>query len=197
MNNFRKWFPILLIVLVAIAAPASAQQTVNPSGTCPVESQAIVLNGQTDQFICVPTSNGASTGIWTALSKVNVRVAYARYSFATDGGAIATITPAVNSTIPDNAIVFGGLLNSTTALTSGGSATVAVGTSAGSSTTSVKGATAVGSYTADALLATVPVFTAGSAFKMTAAGQITVTIATATITAGVLEVFLFYVVPNA
>lgn len=126
-----------------------------------------------------------------------VRVAKAKYSFAVDGGAIATITPATNATIPDNAIVFGGLLNPTTALTSGGSATIAVGTSAGSSTTSLKTATAVATYSADAVLATVPVFTAGSAFKMTAAGSITITVATAALTAGILEIIVFYVVAAA
>lgn len=121
------------------------------------------------------------------------RVARAKYDFAVDGGAIGLITPVTNVTLPDNAIIIGGILNPTTALTSLGSATIASGTSAGSSATSLKAATAVASYSLDALLAVVPVWTAGSSFKMTAAGLITLTVATAALTAGVLEISVFYI----
>lgn len=123
-----------------------------------------------------------------------LRMARAKYSFAVDGGAISTIAPLDSDTIPDNAIILGGQINSTTACV-GATATIAVGTSAGSSTTSIKAATAVTSYSADALLSVVPTFAA--ALKLTAAGTITFTIATAPLTAGVIEVFLFYVVAAA
>ena len=36
-----------------------------------------------------------------------------------------------NDTIPDNAVVFGGVVNSAAAVTASGSATVAIGTAAG------------------------------------------------------------------
>ena len=114
----------------------------------------------------------------------------AKYDFAVDGGAQATITPKTNVLIPDNAIIWTGVINPTTAAV-GASATIAVGTSAGSSTTSLKAATAVTSYSLDALVATVPVGTAATAVKLTAAGQITLTIATANLTAGVIEITLF------
>lgn len=196
MTNIKNISMILLAALV-LMVPASAQQTVNPSGTCTVESQLITISAQNDQYQCFPDSPGSSSGTWKRLSQLAFRVAYARYSFGTDGGAVSTITPAVNSTIPANALVIGSVINSTTAAASGGSATIAVGTSAGSSTTSIKGATAYTSFSSNAIVAGVPVFTAGSTFKMTAAGSITVTIGTATLTAGVVEVFVFYVVPNA
>lgn len=186
---------ILALMLLTLLV-AFGQQTVDPSGACPNNSLVTIVNGQTDQFICMPTAPGAATGIWTAMSRLNVRVAYARYSFATDGGAVGSITPAVNSTIPAKAIVFGVIANSTTALTSGGAATIAIGTTAGSSTTSLRSANAVATYSADALLAGNPVFTAGSAVKLSAAGQINITVATAALTAGVLDIFAFYVVPN-
>jgi hypothetical protein len=115
------------------------------------------------------------------------------YNFAVDGGAIAAIKPLQNGLIPANAIVYGGIINVTTALTSGGSATIAIGTDAGSSATSIKAATAVATYSAAAILATVPVWTAASAFKMSAAGNIIWTVATATLTAGVAEVTVFYI----
>lgn len=130
----------------------------------------------------------------TAFGLGALRVARAKYDFAVDGGAVSAITPATNATIPDNAILLSVILNPTTALTSGGSATIAVGTSAGSSANSLKTATAVASYSLDALLAGVPVFTAASAVKMTAAGSFTITVATAALTAGVLEISAVYFV---
>lgn len=116
-------------------------------------------------------------------------VARARYDFAVDGGAISTITPKFNVTIPDNAVIVGGTINSTTALV-GATATISVGTSAGSSTTSLLGATAVASYSLDARLNSVATF--ASPVKLTAAGNITITVATAPLTAGVLELVFYY-----
>lgn len=120
------------------------------------------------------------------------RSAKAIYDFSVDGGAIGLITPAKNGTIPDNAIIIGGIINPTTAPV-GASATIAFGTSAGSSASALKAATAVATYTLDVLLPTVPVWTAASAFKMTAAGLITMTIATTALTAGVIEITVFYI----
>lgn len=112
------------------------------------------------------------------------------YNFAVDGGAISTITPRLSCEIPDNAIIVGGTINSTTACTSGGAATVSVGTSAGSSTTSLLAATAVASLSADARINSVATFAAP--VKMTAKGNVTFTIATATLTAGVIEATLLF-----
>jgi hypothetical protein len=127
-----------------------------------------------------PSKFGLSTGqLWRA-----------KYDFAVDGGAVGLITPKVNVTIPDNAIIIGGILNPTTALV-GTSSTIAVGTSAGSSAASLKAATAEATYSIDAILATIPIFTAASAVKMTAAGQITITVAVAALTAGVMEISLY------
>jgi hypothetical protein len=124
-------------------------------------------------------------------------MARAKYDFAVDGGAISTITLATNAVIPANAIVFGGIINPTTAFV-GATATIGLGTLAGSTASSLKAAaTAVSVYSIDALVATIPVFTAGSAFKMSAAGQITMTIAVAALTAGVAEITLFYIVAAA
>ena len=126
-----------------------------------------------------------------------VRTARAKYVFATDGGAISTITPAANSTIPDNAIIVGGIINAVTAPTSAGAATLSFGTSAGSGAASLKGVTAIATFTIDSLVATVPVWTAASAVKLTAAGSITMTIADFVLTAGVIEVTVFYIVASA
>lgn len=121
------------------------------------------------------------------------RYAKAIYDFTTDGGGVSTITPILGATLPINAIVVGGVIDTITAPTSGGSATIAIGTSAGSSSTSIKGATAFGF---SGLVAVVPLFTAATMFKMTAAGNITVTIAVAALTAGRLGINLVYFVGN-
>jgi len=47
-----------------------------------------------------------------------VKVAHATYDYSVDGGA--TCTPANSDTIPDNAVVFGGVVNATAAVTAAG-----------------------------------------------------------------------------
>lgn len=125
-----------------------------------------------------------------------IRMARAKYDFSVDGGVIGLITLATTATIPDNAIVLGGMVNPTTAPV-GATATIAFGTSAGSSASSLKAATAIATYTLDSLLALTPLWTAATAFKMTAAGDITMTTATAALTAGVIEITTFYYVAAA
>jgi hypothetical protein len=124
-----------------------------------------------------------------------LRTAKAVYSFAVDGGAVSTITPNGTVALPDNAIIVAATVNSTTAVTSAGAATVAIGTSAGSSTTAILGATAKASLSADAVLNGVPVF--ATPVKLTAAGNVTFTVGTAALTAGVIEVTLYYFVALA
>jgi hypothetical protein len=121
-----------------------------------------------------------------------LQVAHATYNFAVDGGgAPGLITPAANATIPINAIIIGGTINSTTA-GAGASATVSVGTSAGSSATSLLAATAIGSFSTNAKLNSAA--TLAAPVKMSAAGSITITSAVAALTAGVFEIFVYYVV---
>ena len=133
---------------------------------------------------------------WTAVysGALSQNVAYAKYDFSVDGGAIGAITPATTESIPKDALVVGGVINSTTAVTSAGSATVSVGTSAGSNAASILGATAKASLSLDAVIESAAV---AAPFKMSAAGNINVTVATAALTAGVIEVFVFYVMAKA
>lgn len=117
------------------------------------------------------------------------------YDFAVDGGAVSTITPTNSPTIPIGAIILGGTIDITTTLTSGGAATIALQTSAGMGAGALKAATAVASWTAGQL-ALVPVFTAATYVKMTAAGRPQLTIAAFALTAGKFDVNLVYVVGN-
>jgi hypothetical protein len=133
----------------------------------------------------------------TAFGLSAQRVCHAQYSFTNDGGAVGTITPLNNCTLPANAVITNVAINSTTAVTSGGSATVAVGTTAGSSATSLLAATAKASFTANAFVQAVPVpATASTWVKMSAQGQPNITVATAALTAGIIEIYVFYYVSS-
>lgn len=119
-----------------------------------------------------------------------MRVAHAIYDFAVDGGA--SCTPVKTALIPANAILIGATVNSTVALTAAGAATLGIGTTAGSTSTSILAATAKATLSLDALLNGVPTFAAP--VKMTAAGSISVLIATGPLTAGQVEIFVYYIV---
>lgn len=124
-----------------------------------------------------------------------LRTARAKYDFAVDGGVSGAITLATTASLPDNAVIVGGTVNSTTAATSDGSATIAIGFTAGGAADDVLAAAAVASFTTDALINSDIVFAAP--IKMTAAGDINVTVAVADLTAGVIEVSLLYFVAAA
>lgn len=119
------------------------------------------------------------------------------YDFAVDGGVQGLITPTNSPTLPIKAIILGGVVDITTTLTSGGSATIALGTSAGSAANSLKAATTVATWAAGmTAIPIVPVFTAATYLKLTAAGRLTLTIATADLTAGKFDVNLVYLIGN-
>jgi predicted RecA/RadA family phage recombinase len=131
----------------------------------------------------VPGFSGQATGL---------KVAHMLYDFSVDGGA--SCTPANSDTIPANAVVFGGIVNATTAVTASGSATVAIGTAAGSANNSILTATAKATLSLDALV--IPTCVA-TPFKMSAAGKISITVATGPLTAGVIEAWVLYTTANA
>lgn len=139
-----------------------------------------------------PTWTQGSVAGSSAVGTNNLNVAHAIYSFAVDGGAVGAITPASTVAIPANAVIVGATINSTTAVTSAGAATVSVGTTAGSSATAILAATGKASFTTDALLNGVPVF--ATPVKMTAAGNVNITVGTAVLTAGLIEIFVYYTV---
>jgi hypothetical protein len=118
------------------------------------------------------------------------------YDFATDGGAIATITPSNSPTLPAGAIILGGVIDITTTLTSGGAATIALGLGSGAQVASLKGATAVASYTAGTTLVLLPIFTSATYVKVAAATRLTLTVAAFALTAGRLNVNVAYVQGN-
>lgn len=125
----------------------------------------------------------------SGLEKAKVNLASFEYDFAVHGGAIGDIS-LVNDSLPDDAIILDGIIDVKTALVGSG-ATVAL---KALSSEDILAATAITSLTLAALVATVPVGTAATALKMTASGGLTMTVATAALTAGRFVVHLQYVI---
>jgi hypothetical protein len=200
----------LFLVSLALTVCASAQVAVgtpctinNPGSGTPLVTYAGILYWCNDstllwsQFFPSPALSVSDAALQanTGFGSSPQRIAHAQYSFAVDGGAVGTITPAHNFSLPANAVITNVVINSTTAVTSGGSATVALGTTAGSTASAFVAATAKASFSINAFVQGVPVPQTSSTFvKMSAAGQLQVTVATAALTAGVIEVYVFYYV---
>lgn len=119
--------------------------------------------------------------------KTCVRVDSALYNFSEDGGAVSTID--LGRQIPAGAVVTSVWLDCTTTATSGGSATVTVNCGSVALTT----ATAVASLTGT-LAATLA--SSATAIKITTAGNIKAVVAVAALTAGVVRIYVQYMMPN-
>ena len=114
--------------------------------------------------------------------------AHARYDFSVDGGAQSTIVPANSAIIPDNAVIVRCYSVVTTAMTSGGSATLALTTGG----VTLKAATAFDNGAFDDEDVTEHTVVD----KTTSSTGIQFVIATAALTAGVVEVFVEYYISN-
>lgn len=114
------------------------------------------------------------------------------YDFDVLGGAVGNIT-LTGEPMPDNAVVMNAFVDSVTAVTSGGSATVTLTLE---SSGDILGSTGKASFTANTLIAGVPDFaTSGDWVKTTSnTAQVVAAIGTAALTAGVFYVTLHYVV---
>lgn len=118
------------------------------------------------------------------------------YSFATDGGAQATITPTNSPEMPAGAIILGGTIDVTEAFV-GVSATIGWGLGAGAQVAALKaGSTVVGTYTLNTQVAIIPLFTAATFVKVAAATRLTMTIAGAALTAGKADINVAYIHGN-
>jgi hypothetical protein len=116
--------------------------------------------------------------------------AHARYDFSVDGGAVGTIVPGNSAIIPDNAIITDVFHSTTTALTSGGSATLAL--TAGGLTLNAAVAYNNADYADESVIAN------AVNDKTTSATGIQFVIATAALTAGVVDVYVqYYVGPQS
>jgi hypothetical protein len=121
------------------------------------------------------------------------RCARARYDFSVDGGAIGAIVIGPVGQIPAGAYITHGFVEVDTAVTGGGSASLAISVEAADdivAAAAVSGAP----WSTTGLKSIVPVATGATAKKTTAARSVTATVGTAALTAGVVDVILFYVV---
>lgn len=123
--------------------------------------------------------NGAGKGWIPACGMIGFA-----YDFAVDGGAVGALEIA---TIPDNFVIVEGIYDVTTAITSQGSATVAFGCN---TATDLLAATAIGTMGTAAVHALIPVGTAATAVKATAARTLTMTIAVEDLDTGKLRGYL-------
>lgn len=126
----------------------------------------------------------------------DIKVYRGEYSFAIDGGAIGAIalraSQGSQGPIPSGSVILEAFLDVTTLFTTGTAATMALSVEGANdlvSATVVSGAP----YSTTGLKATLPVFTAASMIKTTAERSPTATIATGTVTAGVLALVIFYI----
>jgi hypothetical protein len=149
-----------------------------------------------EQALNLSATAGPSNLIGTKMVKEVMHTLKATYDFSVSGGAIGAITllgeDGKAAKLPKNAIVRDCIIDVITAPTSGGSATIALGT--GQSATDLKAATAIATYTG--LLACVPVGSAATAIKLTADSTMSATIATAALTAGKINVWVDYSVSS-
>jgi len=124
------------------------------------------------------------------MANVKKFVAKAVYDFAVDGGAASTIVPDNSAIIPNNAVVIAANTCVTTACTSGGSATIAI---------TAGGLTVVAQQNFNhASLADEKVTLNDVGDKTTSSSGIGFLIATAALTAGVIECYVeYYIGPES
>lgn len=116
------------------------------------------------------------------------------YDFAVDGGAIGVITPADSPLLPAGAIIIGGVIDVTTTVTSGGAATISLGTT--SQAGILKAAVILGAEFLMGLRAVIPLFTVATMAKLTSAGRLSMTVAAFPLTAGKFDLNVTYIVGN-
>lgn len=117
-----------------------------------------------------------------------LEVIRASYSFAVDAGAVSTINLLDAANVPSGFVVCGGFIDVTTPVTGPG-ASVALGLN---TTTDLLAAAAISGapWSTAGIKAIIPVMTAATAVKATAARNVTATISAAVVTAGVFDVYL-------
>lgn len=149
----------------------------------------VKIDGYVDSVAGI--GNTDSLGTYGLSGNYAQRIAVATYDFAVKGGAQGAISLGV--VIPDKAIVTKSFFHVKTAFTSGGSATVALGT--GEAANDIKTATAFddAAYAVGNIGAGISDGAVANMKKMTADRTIKLTIATADLTAGKVIIFVEYV----
>lgn len=123
-----------------------------------------------------------------------IKIARGDYDFAVDGGAQGDIDLMGVAGLPADAIVLGGLVEVTAALTSAGAATVAL-KAEGVGDVIAAAAVSGAPWSTVGRKSVIPDMSGANSLKTTADRDITMTIATADLTAGAFKAVLFYLEP--
>lgn len=121
----------------------------------------------------------------------DLKIARGRYDFAVDGGAIGDIDLTRDAQIPANSIILGGVVEVDTAIVGSG-ASVAIKVEGAADTVAVA-AVSGAPWSTTGRKSVIPVFTGATTIKTTAARKIQATVSAAVLTAGAMDVVLFYV----
>ena len=114
-----------------------------------------------------------------------------RYDFSVDGGAVGDIELSAEE-IPAGAVILGGFVEVDTAVTGNTNATLAIKVE-GAGDIVAQAAVSGAPWSTTGRKSVVPVFTGTTTVKTTTARKIVATVGTAALTAGVVDVVLFYV----
>jgi hypothetical protein len=126
-----------------------------------------------------------------------IKTAAGEYDFATDGGAVGSITlrsaggASLGAGVPAGSVITGGYVEVDTALTSGGSATVAV-TLEGAGDLVAAAAISGAPWSSTGRKSIIPAGTGATSVKTTVARNLTATVAVAALTAGTFRVVIYY-----
>lgn len=119
-----------------------------------------------------------------------------RYSFAADGGAVSTIAITTGTPVPSGAILLAAWLDVLTVPTSGGAPTVAVQIESAADIQAAAAISGAPWSTTGVKLSSARTY-AAAPVKTTADRNISIVIATATLTAGIFDVYVHYLPPIA
>lgn len=124
--------------------------------------------------------------------------AKASYDFATDGGAISTITPLNSPTIPIGAIILGGLLEIPVTIPVGVGASIGIGLGSGAQVASILAPAAINGapWSTIGMKAIIPIFTAATYIKVAASTKLTFTVSATPLSAGQFNVNVVYIQGN-
>lgn len=120
-----------------------------------------------------------------------LQITRGRYDFAVDGGVQGDINITLEADIPSGAIILGGFAKVLVVPTSGGAATLAIKVEAAAdiiAAAAISGAP----WSTAGRKSVIPVFTGATSVETTAARKIVATVGAADLTAGRIDVVLFW-----
>ena len=197
LNKETGWISKWALMVSALAADAIGRQAIEDAYFAAtdamrakfadsfVNAAKLATDAVTAAKLTQPTAEG--------ILGVGFRVCRAAYSFAVDGGGVGTIALLGATSIPANAVICGGMVNVTTALTGNLNATAALQVEAANdivTAAAVSGAP----WSSTGRKSIIPAFTGAASVLTTVARDVSLVIGTADLTAGVFDVYLFYIV---